>query len=251
MNQVWPKWSPDGREIAFHGVDTSDHSHIWVAPVGGGPLRQFTRGSRRDLGPQWDPLGKRIAFASNLRGSWDVWLVSVATGEERQLTTSNGTESIGWPNVWSPDGREIVFASARGAPFAIWIVSVEDWKERQVTSGPGRRPGWSPTGDWILYEAEDRLWRVRSSGGDRTPLPVGSHAGFWSRDGKKIYFHLARDGVEDIFDLPADGRAERRLTDLRGKYGTLEEVVTDGQHFYFSWLERVGDLWVMDVKAKS
>jgi len=83
------------------------------------------------------------------------------------------------------------------------------------------------------------------------PLPELSHAPLWSRDGKKIYFHLGpTPELENIYEISADGGPERRRTDLKGKHGTLSAVATDGQHFYFTWLEEVGDIWVMDVKPR-
>jgi TolB protein len=261
MDQMFPLWSPDGNSISFHSDEVVGDANIWVAPVRGGALTQLTRSPGLDVIAKWDPDGERLAFTSNRSGNWDVWTVSVGTGQEQQMTKHEGMDQLGSKGVWSPDGREIVFISDRTGNHDIWIISVDDRKERQVTSGPERESmaQWSPTGEWILYflpqagprnSMSGRLWRVRPSGGQPEPLPVGSRGGIWSRDGKKIYFHLGPTwSLGNISEISVDGGPERMLTDLKDKYGSLLGFDTDGQYFYFNWLEDVGDLWVMDVKS--
>ena len=83
-------------------------------------------------------------------------------------------------------------------------------------------------------------------GGEPLRLTPGEgYHPIWSRDGGAVYF-LDRN---DLWIVPAEGGEVRKLTDLSGKRGSMEEdcLATDGQFLYFTWREDAGDIWVMDV----
>lgn len=271
MLQIWPRWSPDGREIAFHS-DEGDRRNIWVAPVAGGPARNLTQtlqeGESQDfINPLWSPQGDAIAFLSRQSENWDVWVVS-QTGDRRRRLTEGGSQTGGWMagyvQPWSPDGREIVFTSGWSGNPDLWIVPVDGGEPRQLTDDPARDlyPNWSPDGRWILFSSDRsgdvRLWKVRPSGGEPEPVtgsdlvPAGKQGPLhyqvrWSVDGSSIFFAARRDGVEGIYVVPANGGPLRQLADFRGKRGRLIYFDTDGQHIYVSWDETKGEIWVMDV----
>ena len=141
-----PRWSPDGKWIAFTG-SLGDSSGVAVARAdgSGGRLLASTRGTNAVL-PRagnrlvWSPDGTRLAFTSTAPGPeadangdpmvitryaykptasegltrfndnrrTHIYVVDVATQQVRQLTSGNRDEhSIDW----SPSGEEIVFAS--------------------------------------------------------------------------------------------------------------------------------------------
>nr|MBC8252553.1 PD40 domain-containing protein [Ardenticatenia bacterium] len=57
-----PRWSPDGKRIAF--LRTEDkRTQIWGIPADGGEARQLTQLDEGSIGaPEWSPNRKRIAF---------------------------------------------------------------------------------------------------------------------------------------------------------------------------------------------
>jgi len=58
-----PRWSPDGRHIAFVSM-RSGSAQVWILPVAGGEARQLTHISSGANDPVWSPDGRRIAFYS-------------------------------------------------------------------------------------------------------------------------------------------------------------------------------------------
>ena len=62
-NDSHPRWSPDGRWIAFES-DRDSKSQIWLLPVDGGEARQLTTISTGASQPVWSPDGRAIAFVS-------------------------------------------------------------------------------------------------------------------------------------------------------------------------------------------
>ena len=111
-----PEFSPDGQWLAYVRTQPDRQingykSAIWLAPAGGGRMRQFTSGTRRDSTPRWSPDGNWLAFVSTRGGEKakpQVYLIPTGGGEARPLTKmENGA---GEP-AWSPDGRYLVFTS--------------------------------------------------------------------------------------------------------------------------------------------
>src|SRR5258708_20036001 len=86
--------SPDGRTVAFVvgapvKVDTpSPKSQIWLAPLAGGPAREFTAGPRTDYAPRWSPDGQTLAFLSDRgeKGTAQIHLLSRNGGEAQPPT---------------------------------------------------------------------------------------------------------------------------------------------------------------------
>jgi dipeptidyl aminopeptidase/acylaminoacyl peptidase len=110
-----PRLSPDGKLVAYAVVSVDlaankTSSSIWLAPTDRGEPRQLTNvPGKKDRNPRWSPDGKKIVFESNRSGDTQLWLIDLAGGEARQLTTlSTGAEGA----VWSPDGKQIAFVSA-------------------------------------------------------------------------------------------------------------------------------------------
>lgn len=198
-----------------------------------------------DWAPSWSPDGREIVFYSYRSGNRDVWVVPSSGGPARQLTTNEGTD---WMPAWSPDGREIAYAS-RDDGDAIWVMPATGGEPRKVSDAGGAGPAWSPDGQWLVVQKRGELYRVKRDGGDEVRLGQGSRAHV-TRDGRWIFYNIV-GGPRETHDLYArsvsDGTA-RRLTSLGGRPGRLGTgFAADDRYLYFTWLEDVGDLWVMEA----
>jgi dipeptidyl aminopeptidase/acylaminoacyl peptidase len=69
----------------------------------------LTSSAKADRHPRWSPDGKSILFESNRGGSTQLWIIDIAGGEAKQLTTISSEASLG---TWSRDGKQIAFMSA-------------------------------------------------------------------------------------------------------------------------------------------
>jgi dipeptidyl aminopeptidase/acylaminoacyl peptidase len=217
-----PVWSPDGRWIAFTSArhddrDHDDASDIWLAPAEGGGPRRLTRTAGPAGLPAFSPAGDTVAYL--------------------------GRSAI---NAFGRNVRLFTVEAAGGA-----AVCLTDDFDRSC-SPLGIRPLWSPDGEAITLAAEDQgtlgLYRVRRGGGppDRVvsgERVVGGYSA--SRDGTALAFTASDPGSPaEVFLCSADGRGERRLTDLNGDW-KREVALSRPERFRF---ERAGftvDGWVM------
>ena len=82
--------------------------------------------------PQFSPDGRRVAFASDRSGNWEIWLTNPDGSDAVQLT-SLGAVASGYPH-WSPDGQQIVFHSNVDGQWEVYLVPAGGGKPRNITS---------------------------------------------------------------------------------------------------------------------
>jgi Tol biopolymer transport system component/tRNA A-37 threonylcarbamoyl transferase component Bud32 len=120
----FPAWAPDSRRLAVE-VRTGDRDQIAVIDVDA-PKPQLvlvTDVDGRAWPYSWSPDGRRVAFAGQEHGVWNLYWVDVETRQIGVLTTF--TEDSGYVRYpdWSPTGERIVFERAENAA-DLWRVEL-------------------------------------------------------------------------------------------------------------------------------
>jgi Tol biopolymer transport system component len=121
-----PRWSPDGKWIAFdyHPVT---HGQIYLVDSEGRNLHMVASGNYENIVPGWSRDGTAIYFASNRTGSWQVWKRELATGREVQVTQHGGFAAFE-----SYDAKTLYYSMFEGG--GIWSIPVGGGEEHQVTN---------------------------------------------------------------------------------------------------------------------
>ena len=201
-----PSWSGDGTEVAYtsaSGISVADADGSFPTPLGTGvgatqPTFSFdgntvafiktgdiftinadSTGNEQPLtstvateaDPAFSPDGSKIAFASNVNGTYDIWIVPISTGIPFEVTPAGGANERS-PS-WSPDGSKLVFTSA-GELFTVAAAPSSTPADLHV---PGADPAYSPDGSKIAYITGGNLAVVSANGtGTQTIESSGADA---------------------------------------------------------------------------
>jgi TolB protein len=135
-----PTWSPSGTQIAFTSGRTGT-PQIYVVGSDGAGLRKISSESYADR-PTWSPAPfNEIAFSARTGPGFDIKILSIATGETRQITFGEGTNES---PAWAPNGRHLAFTSTRAGRTQIFTVDRDGRNLRQITrDGNNTYPHWS------------------------------------------------------------------------------------------------------------
>ncbi|MDV3456028.1 amidohydrolase family protein [Sphingomonas sp. HF-S4] len=204
--EVQPRFSPDGRRIAFTS-DRGGGDNIWVMNRDGGDKRQVTKEEFRLLNqPSWSPDGRYIAAKKHFTtgrslGTGEVWLYHVSGGGGVMLVkrpNETHQKELGEP-IYARDGKSIFFT-------------------RNVTPGPIFEYAQdSNTGlfDIERYDLDtgETSKAVTGAGGSVRPTP--------SPDGRKIAFVRREATRSKLYVKDLASGEERKI------YGDLDQDVQE------------------------
>lgn len=179
------------------------------------PFTRLTSGPWDDRDPAVNPDGSQIAFASNRRGYWDLYILTLETGEIRQVTDSPAYE--GAPS-WSPDGLWLAYETYENGQLDIYVRPIpDDQPAIPLTGHPAAdyAPAWSPEGRQIAFvsnrSGDAEIWLANldqaGEGGHRnislSPRSDESHPA-WAPDGRRLAWASDGDGIRTIYRWDAD-----------------------------------------------
>jgi DNA-binding winged helix-turn-helix (wHTH) protein/Tol biopolymer transport system component len=124
-----------------------------ISPTPSSPLRNLTRltyGAGLQTDVSWSPDGRRVAYAWNRDGNFDIWVQSIDGGDPTRVTSSPADET---QPAWSPDGQRLVFRSESDGG-GLFTVDVQGGPVRRIAPY-GRRPAWMPDGRNIVLMDSD------------------------------------------------------------------------------------------------
>ena len=215
-------FAPDGRRLALDILDRA-REHVWVYEWARDTLSRLTLGADTDYKPVWTPDSRRIAFASQRDGGFNLyWQRADGTGDVQRLTTSKNNQ---YPASWHPSGKLLAFSENR--PQTGWDLMIlpmegdeaSGWKPGEPrallsTGSAEGEPMFSPDGRWLAYTS-DKTGRpevyVRpfpDPGGEWQISANGGNVPTWSRSRREL-FYTTGDNRIMVSAYTVDGDAFR------------------------------------------
>ena len=202
-----PRWSHDGKRLAFETLDDRGARKSYCVNLDGTELKELC-----DLGsPDWSPDDRQLVFDSDDGMTSSVWMQNIDGGGRSRLTDG------AWPR-WSPDGKRIAFCDGP----QLKVRELATGSERLLTEAVfAQRPGsfdWSRDGKRLAFFTRTgtgsprKLYIINADHPNKEEKPrfsregmVGGHV-TWSLDDKQLIFTIQ----SMIYVLDVDGSAEPR-----------------------------------------
>jgi Tol biopolymer transport system component len=211
----FPKWSPDGRRVAFSSNRTGRYQ-IHVMASDGSDVRQVTHSEADAIEEGWFPDGRRLAFTEErkraLGRSYVLKEIGLDGGEAVALLPDfDGSSAL---PEFSPSAPLLAFTGKRLRGWDVYVADLTTKAARPLTEGgKACRPHFSPDGSKIAFtssEADGKgdIWIMNPDGSGRERLTdrpdTYDYFASWSPDGRSIVFsssteHYPTQGVWSLF----------------------------------------------------
>jgi tricorn protease len=230
---VYPRFSPDGKWIAFSSNRYGNYD-VFIVPAEGGAAKQLTFHSANDTVVGWTPDSKRVLFQSSrglmYPGIPNLYEVAIEGGLEQPVPTD-----WGYWGGYSPDGSKFAFnrhpmvwwrQHYRGSYAAdIWILDVKAKKYTHLADGDYKGNYF-----WPMYAADGYVYFVA----DR--LPDESHIKPGSKEVLK--------SVNNIWKIPVRGGPAVQVTHHTSGRLFFPSISSDGKTIVYEEDFRV---WKLDT----
>ncbi len=218
----FPKWSPDGKYIAFAlapDPGIPGDGGLWIASLATGQLDQQIKGDpERPFFKvrywEWSPDSQQIAyrFSEGIIDETEIWIKNTSDSSKAYLLPGTSDGIFYGFFSWMPDGKHLLGQTRdvvrTGRPTRLWSVSIQTGETEMLMQdffgGIGQ---WSIDGKWLAFSAvrayerkeeiyDDDLWLWNAGESQLIRLTSGSPediGAYWSPDGTRLVFR--RDGV--------------------------------------------------------
>jgi serine/threonine protein kinase len=182
-----PRWSPNGKQIAFFGHPPGEPWQIYIVPAEGGAPELIYRSTINSADPSWSPDGKSLAFGENSLNNQGsaVYVLDLKTRTPTKLPGSDGLYS---PR-WSPDGRYLAAIPLDSLKLMLFDFTTQKWTE--LASLFVAYPTWSRDGRYLYFDGildnQESYFRLQVNSSKLEPIfsmkgfqAAGGAFGNWS-----------------------------------------------------------------------
>jgi dipeptidyl aminopeptidase/acylaminoacyl peptidase len=246
-----PRWSPDGRWLAFLSGRQGKKTQVWLMSREGGEALQLTSYQASVSSLAWSPDSTRLALVVSDVDPDDPELEEAGeaapAGEKKKALKPIVIRRL----QFKRDGEGYL----RDVRSHVHVFDVGTRATFALTSGPydDADPAWSPDGKWIAFSSnrtkepdasrDSDIFVVEARAG-AAPRPLATGPGedqspVWSPDGTSIAYEAGGDPKDmwyapnQLAVIPAAGGAPRSLTATLDRNIDQPRFSADGRTLYF------------------
>lgn len=244
-----PQILPDGSGFVARLVRETQDDLVFVDGTTGA-LRDLTNDPPFDRYARISPDGKKIAFASDRSGIYQIWLMNLDGSGLVRLTNTQTIASI---PAWSPDGKTLSYDSSE----QVFLLDMEKFAAtgkaevkmqlpKTGNSGFFRVWDWSPDGTMVAgnfdLKAGSGVGVYSFETGEYKRLTNYTSLPSWIPDGRRLLF--LRDG-KPLFADVFTGEITEAFPEIEGYVRNIA-VSPDGKTVYFTLRESESNVWLLD-----
>ena len=166
-SEMWaglPRWSPDGKQIAFMGRKSNTSWRAYLVSPNGGAPRDLVPGAEAGVDPSWSPDGESIALSLHNPGKTPLG-ISILDLKTQKVSDLPGAENLYSPR-WSPDGKYIAAMTTDSQKLMLFDRATGRWMELATLTTIGY-PSWSHDGQYLYFDTtltdDPAFFRIRIS----------------------------------------------------------------------------------------
>ncbi len=211
-----PTWSPDGAQLAYVSFENPGRTTIMMHHLASAERRPLISLEGINGAPAWSPDGRRLALSLSHRGSPDIYVVNVASGQMSQLTTAPSIETEA---AWLDDNT-IAFTSNRSGTPQIYRKGLSSGSRAERLTFEGKYNAGasaSPDGTKIAFIHNDAgNFRIAVQDLNTGVLEVLTNGTLdespsFSPNGDQILY-ATKEGRRDVLGVVSvDGLVEQRI----------------------------------------
>jgi Tol biopolymer transport system component/DNA-binding winged helix-turn-helix (wHTH) protein len=152
VQATMPRWSPDGKRIAYFDASPGKPWKIDFISAEGGKPEPLLNESRNQMDPNWSPDGNSVIFSyfpifdRVPPEKLGIYVVDLKTRNVKKVSGSDGM----WAPRWSSDGSHLVARSADSQSLMLFDFATQTWSELVKEAYVGFA-NWSADGASVFY----------------------------------------------------------------------------------------------------
>ncbi|WP_417885638.1 S41 family peptidase [Zunongwangia sp.] len=234
----YPSISPDGKTIVFGYM-----GNLYRVSSDGGVAIAITTGDAHDMRPVWSNDGKKIAFASDRYGNFDVYTMPAIGGTPVRLTYNSAND---YPYDFTLGDEKVLYGSGRNAPASsvrfpsprlfqnLYTIPVKGGRPELLTAAGAEEANFSKNGSQLVFEDRkgyEDPWRKHHNSSvtrdiwlynveENTYEQLSDFKGenrnpIFSSDASKVFYLNEKDGTQNLYVKTLKNNSEEKLTDFK------------------------------------
>lgn len=215
-----PKWSPDGRKLAYVSFE-SRKSNIFIQDLTTGKRVKVADFRGDNYAPNWSPDGRQLVVTLSKDSIAQIYVIPVEGGAAQRVVEST---SMDLNATFTNDGNHIVFTSDRSGGAQIYMVQATGGSLKRLTfeGDNNTNPRMSPDGKSVVYVSREagklRIATLELANPQRTLITNGplDDSPSYSPNGRTILYEDKSAGRGRLVAVSTDGRVTWKVSSPNG-----------------------------------